>query len=147
MKEHELLWAFLPPGLEEYFDLESFKKDNEKIRIVLVEKNVLPKEMPAEYHGKKVINTVINEMTLDDFLIRGLKSEIVLKRRFWKFEGVPRMLMRSLDAIHPSMQFSQDFAAFLKELDRELASGNQSGSTNQQIRAKYSGKTVQRKAK
>jgi hypothetical protein len=128
MNEHELLWAMLPDGLEEYFDVESFEKDDNKFRIVLVEKNILPKEMPAEYHGKKVINTVLNEIVLDDFLIRGLKSEIVLKRRWWKFEGVPRMLMRSLDAIHPSMKFSKDFAAFLKELDRKLAGGDQSDS-------------------
>lgn len=128
MKEHELLWAFLPDGLEEYFDVESFEKDDRKFRIVLVEKNVLPTEMPAEYHGKKVINTVLNEIVLDDFLIRGLKSEIVLKRRWWKFEGVPRMLMRSLDVLHPSMKFSKDFAVFLKELDRKLARGNQSDS-------------------
>ena len=73
MKEHELLWAFLPPGLEEYFDLESFKKDNEKIRIVLVEKNVLPKEMPAEYHGKKVINTVINRIIKSEVQQRVVK--------------------------------------------------------------------------
>lgn len=128
MKEHELLWAFLPDGLEEYFDVESFEKDDRKFRIVLVEKNVLPTEMPAEYHGKKVINTVLNEIVLDDFLIRGLKSEIVLKRRWWKFEGVQRMLMRSLDVLHPSMKFSKDFAVFLKELDRKLASGDQSDS-------------------
>lgn len=128
MKEHELVWAMLPEGLEEYFDIEGFEKDERKIRITLIEKNILPKEMPAEYHGKKVINTVLNEIVLDDFLIRGLKSEIVLKKRWWKFEDVPRMLTRSLDAIHPSMKFSKDFAAFLKELDRKLAGGNQSDS-------------------
>ncbi len=130
MKEHELLWAILPDGLEEYFDVESFEKDDRKIRIILVEKNVLPKEMPAEYHGKRVINTVLNEIVLDDFLIRGLKSEIVLKRRWWKFEGVSRMLMRSLDVLHPSMKFSKDFAVFLKELDRKLAGGDQPDSEN-----------------
>lgn len=128
MKEHELVWAMLPEGLEEYFDIEGFEKDEQKFRITLIEKNELPKEMPAEYHGKKVINTVLNEIVLDDFLIRGLKTEIVLKRRWWKFEGVQRMLIRSLDAIHPSMKFSKDFAAFLKELDRKLASGDQPDS-------------------
>lgn len=130
MKEHELVWAMLPEGLEAYFDIESFEKDERKFRITLIEKNELPKEMPPEYHGKKVINTVLNEIVLDDFLIRGLKSEIVLKRRWWKFEGVPKMLMRSLDMIHPSMKFSKDFALFLKELDRKLAGSNQPDSEN-----------------
>ena len=123
----ELLWAFLPEGLEEYFDVESFKKDEQKIKIVLIEKNILPTEMPPEYHKKKVINTVLNDMQMDDFPIRGRKCEIVLRRRWWKFEGVPRMLMRSIDLFHPGMRFSKEFAAFLKDLDRKLSSADQPG--------------------
>lgn len=123
----ELLWAFLPKGLEEYFDIESFEKDEKSFKITLVEKNVLPIEMPAEYHGKKVINTVLNDMQMDDFPIRGRKCEIILRRRWWKFEGVQRMLMRSMDIFQPGMRFSKEFAAFLKELDRELSSPDQPG--------------------
>lgn len=128
MKEHELLWALLPDGLEEYFDVESFEKDELKYGIVLIEKNVIPTEVPAEYHGKKVINTVLNNVTMDDFPIRGRKCEIVLRRRWWKFEGVQRMLMRNIDLFHPSLRYSKDFAVFLKELDRKLSSSDQSGS-------------------
>jgi len=123
--------------------VESFEKNEQRFRIILIEKNILPKEMPAEYHGKKVINTVLNEIVLDDFLIRGLKSEIVLKRRWWKFEGVAKMLMRSLDAIHPSMKYSKDFAVFLKELDRKLAGGNQLDSEDERIKCKNAGEAVQ----
>lgn len=126
MKE-ELLWAFLPEGLEGYFDIESFEKDEKRFKIILIEKNILPIEMPAEYHNKKVINTVLNDIQMDDFPIRGRKCEIVLRRRWWKFEGVQRMLMRSIDVFHESMRFSKEFAAFLKELDRKLSSPDQSG--------------------
>lgn len=122
-----MLWAFLPDGLEEYFDVESFEKSENRFRIVLVEKNVLPTEMPEEYHGKKVINTILNDISMDDFSIRGRKTKIVLRRRWWKFEGVPRMLMRSMDLFHPSMRYSKEFAAFLKELDRSLSGGDQPG--------------------
>lgn len=127
MNEHEVFWAMLPDGLQEYFDVESFEKDDHKFKIVLVEKNILPKEMPTEYHGKKVINTVLNDIFMDDFAIRGRKTEIVLRRRWWKFEGVPRMLMRSMDLFHPSMRYSKDFAFFLKELDRKLSDADQHG--------------------
>lgn len=123
----DLLWAFLPEGLEKYFEVESFEKDEKKFRIVLVEKNVLPEEMPSEYRGKKVINTVLNDMQMDDFPIRGRKCEITLRRRWWKFEGVDRMLMRSIDVFQPGMRFSQEFASFLKELDRKLSDADQSG--------------------
>ena len=126
MKE-ELLWAFLPEGLEEFFEIESFEKDEKSFKITLIEKNVLPIEMPAEYHGKKVINTVLNDIQMDDFPIRGRKCEIILRRRWWKFEGVDRMLMRSMDIFQPGMRFSQEFAAFLKELDRKLSGSDQPG--------------------
>jgi hypothetical protein len=126
MKE-ELLWGFLPEGLEEYFDVESFEKDEQSFKITLIEKNVLPVEMPVEYHGKKVVNTVLNDMQMDDFPIRGRKCEIILRRRWWKFEGVQRMLMRSMDIFQPGMRFSKEFAVFLKELDRKLSSPNQPG--------------------
>lgn len=125
MNERELFWSFLPEGLAEYFDVESFEKDGQKIRIVLVEKNILPAEMPPEYHGKRVINTVLNDMQMDDFPIRGRKCEIVLRRRWWKFEGVDRMLMKSIDLFQPGMRFSKEFAAFLKELDRKLSGPDQ----------------------
>lgn len=125
MKEHELLWAILPDGLEEYFDVETFEKDEQRFKITLVEKNILPVEMPSEYHGKKVINTVLNDIQMDDFAIRGRKCEIILRRRWWKFEGVPRMLMRSIDIFQPGMRFSKEFAVFLKELDRKLSGPDQ----------------------
>ena len=126
MKE-ELLWAFLPEGLEEFFEIESFEKDEKSFKITLIEKNVLPIEMPAEYHGKKVINTVLNDIQMDDFPIRGRKCEIILRRRWWKFEGVDRMLMRSMDIFLSFLRFSQEFAAFLKELDRKLSGSDQPG--------------------
>lgn len=95
---------------------------------MLVEKNVLPIEMPPEYHGKKVINTVLNDLQMDDFPIRGRKCEIVLRRRWWKFKGVQRMLMRSIDIFQPGMRFSKEYAVFLKELDRKLSGSDQPSS-------------------
>lgn len=136
MEMSELAWAILPNGLEEFFDLESFERDEKIFKIVLVEKNILPKEMPADFHGKKVINTVLNDFMMDDFMIRGRKTELVLRRRWWKFEGVPRMLMRSLDMLHPSLRYSNDFVDFLKELDRQLTGGDQPDSEKQLFKSK-----------
>lgn len=124
--QDELVWAFLPEGLQEHFDIEKFEKNDQKVSIILIEKNVLPAEMPEEYRGKKVINTVLNDMVMEDFPIRGRKCEIVLRRRWWKFEGVDRMLMRSIDIFYQGMRYGKEFAFFLKELDRKLSSGDQS---------------------
>lgn len=67
MDEHTLLWAMLPKGLEPYFEIEGFKEDNEILKIVLLEKNIVPEELGEKYHGKKIINTVIKPITVDYF--------------------------------------------------------------------------------
>ncbi len=119
MNEHELAWAMLPEGLEPYFDIQGFEKDPLKFRIVLVEKNVVPADLPAEYREKKVVNSVLNELLIDDFPIQGRKGEILLKRRTWKFEGVDKMFSRDLGLCVEGTRISKAFGAFLKEFDRE----------------------------
>ncbi len=119
MKEHELAWAFLPEGLEYRFDIESFEKSDRCFRIVLVEKNVVPKDLSGEYRGKKVTNSVLNNLTIDDFPIRGRKGELILKRRSWKFEGIEKMLTRKIELCADGTKLEKEFADFLKELDRE----------------------------
>lgn len=119
MNEHELLWAMLPDGLEEYFDLDKFEKSFNKFRIILVEKNILPSKLPEEYRGKKVVNTVLDNFILDDFPVRGRKGEVLLKRRSWKFEGVSRMLRRDLSICAQGTKLEKEFADFLKEFNRE----------------------------
>lgn len=125
MKEHELAWAMLPEGLEGYFDIESFEKSDRHFRIVLVEKNIVPTDLQEEYRGKKVMNSVLNSLTVDDFPIRGRKGELVLKRRSWKFEGVDKMLTRKIDLCVEGTKLEKEFAVFLKELDREFPCGDQ----------------------
>ena len=116
MKEHDLLWAMLPEGLEEFFDLTEFKKDGSRFRIVLTEKNTVPSDIPMEYRGKKIINTTLDNFFLDDFPIRGRKAEILLKRRSWKFEGIKRMFRRGIPLCAPGTKLEKEFADFLKEM-------------------------------
>lgn len=115
MKEKDFVWAFLPEGLEGYFEIEDLEKTERYFRIVLVEKNIIPETLPEEYRGKKVINSILNSLTLDDFPVRGRKGEIVLKRRSWKFEGVERMLTRPIEWCEQGTQLEKEFALFLKE--------------------------------
>jgi hypothetical protein len=117
MNEHELVWAMLPEGLAEYFDIEGFEKDDLRFRIILVEKNIVPVELAEEYRGKKVVNTVLNDILLEDFPIRGRKGEILFRRRSWKFEGVDHMLTRKVALTFPGTKINNEFAAFLKGLD------------------------------
>ena len=118
MNEHKLLWDILPDGLYEYFELESYEKTDEVFRIVLVEKDVLPSDLPRDYHGKKVINTVLKPLTMDSFPIKGRRGELVLKRRMWQFEGLSRMYKRPITICFPGTKLENEFALFLKEVDR-----------------------------
>lgn len=119
MNEHDLLWAMLPEGLAEFFDLKEFEKTENRFRIVLTERNIVPAELPDEYRGKNIINTVLDDIIIDDFPIRGRKGEIMIKRRSWKFEGVERLLKRDIPLCAEGTKLEKEFADFLKEFNRE----------------------------
>ncbi len=114
MEGKDLCWAILPDGLEEDFEIESFKKDKTKFVIVLVEKNRVPKELPDKYRGKQIINNVLSSITIKDFGIRGRFTSLVLKRRYWKFEGIDEMYSKPLTICAPGTKLSQEMADFLK---------------------------------
>lgn len=118
MTEHDLIWAMLPDGLEGLFEIESFEKSDRAFRIVLLERNMVP-ELPEEYRGRRVINTVVKPFTVDFFPIKGRKGELILKRRLWQFEGVETMLKRDIEICLEGTHLEKEFALFLKELDRE----------------------------
>lgn len=112
--ESELLWDILPDGLKGIFEIESYEKTEIIFRIKLVEKNILP-SLPDEYHGKTVVNTVLKPITVDYFPVKGRKCELILKRRFWKFDEVEKMLTRSVDICANGTKLEKEFAVFLKE--------------------------------
>lgn len=118
-KKEDLLWAMLPDDLEEFFDVEDFKQSEAAFLIILKEKNILPTELPGEYSGKKVINTVTQSTTIDYFPIKGRKTIITLKRRLWKFEGVEKMLKRDIEICAEGTKLEKEFAVFLKGFNRD----------------------------
>lgn len=118
MIEQDLIWAILPEGLGDFFEIERYEKNERVFRITLLEKNIVP-ELPMEYRGKRVINTVIKAFTVDFFPIKGRKGELILKRRLWQFEGIEKMLKREIEICVPGTHLEKEFAVFLKALDRE----------------------------
>ena len=147
MKEHALLWAMLPEGLEPYFEVEGYEQTETKFQIRLIEKNILPEALPDEYHGKKVINTVLKTMIFDDFPIRGKKGEIVLKRRMWKFEGVDKMLKRDINLLAPGTKIEKKFADFLKEFYRAFPDSDLPSCYVDEPDSIHPAKTVQEETK
>ena len=113
-----MIWAMLPDRLGDFFEIERYEKNEKVFRIVLLEKNIIP-DLPEEYRGKKVINTVIKPFTVDIFPIKGRKGELILKRRLWLFEGVEKMLKRDINICAGGTHLEKEFADFLKEFNRE----------------------------
>ncbi len=124
MIHENLIWAMLPDGLAGFFEIESYEKSDKVFRIVLLEKNVIP-PLAEEYRGRKVVNTVIKPFTVDFFPIKGRKGELILKRRWWQFEGIEKMLKRDINICVKGTHLEKEFADFLKELDREFPCGDQ----------------------
>ena len=117
MKEIELVWAILPEGLEENFRVKDFVKKENIFRIVLEEKNEIG-ELPGQYRGKKIINTVLKSSMLDDFPIRGRKGELEIRRRYWKFEEEKEWYTRAIKLNVDGTKIEKEFALFLKEFYR-----------------------------
>jgi hypothetical protein len=116
MNEHALLWSILPEGLEEYFEVEGFEKGAEVFRIILIEKNDLV-GLPELYQGRKIVDSSMSTITVNDYPIRGRKGELVLKRRSWKFEGVDAWYKRKIEVRVPGTKLQKEFALFLKGYD------------------------------
>ena len=70
----EVFWSMLPKGLDTFFKLDDYEKTSNRFRLILKEKNIIPSDLPEKYQGKRVIDTTLNDIIIDDFPIRGHKG-------------------------------------------------------------------------
>ena len=116
MSTEDLLWEFLPSGLREFFDIEGIEKTDTLFRVILIEKRDLI-GVPEPWQGKMIVNSSLDNVTLNDYPFRGRKGELLLKRRSWKFEGVDKWYRRDIQVKVPGTQLQKEFALFLKGYD------------------------------
>ena len=110
-KLQELAELLLPEGILEYFDYESYIKENKEITITLVEKNIVPK-LPEEYRDKKVRQKGFKDIRVDDFPLRGKKVRLLLRRRVWQIEGESKLFKREIPTTYPGTKLEKEFAIF-----------------------------------
>ena len=115
------VWTILPDSLGKWFDLENIDETENKITIWLIEKNIVP-ELPEKYRGKKIINTKTKTLIVDYFPLKGKKVELIIKRRSWCFEDIEQSLKRDIPIREEGTHLEQEFAFFLKEIDRQIPS-------------------------
>jgi len=75
--------------------------------------------MPQEYLNNKLTSKgFFEEVTIQDFPLRGYKVFLHVKRRRWLNEDTGQVVFRNWDVIAKGTRITKDFAAFLKEISR-----------------------------
>jgi hypothetical protein len=111
----ELLELFLPEGVLEYFEVMSFNRDGEQLRIYLEERDHIPEEYSTERYRS---NGFLPEIKVKDFPIRDMFVSLHVKRRRWLLTESNTKVKRDWSIVAPGTRITKDFAAFLKELAR-----------------------------
>ena len=111
--EQSVLALILPQGVLNWFDVVEGKLEGDKVLIVLEEKNIPP--VTEEHKGKTIISKGFKHITITDFPIRGQRTLVTFKRRYWKVEGRDSYLKRDIKIDFSGTQLENQFALFLKE--------------------------------
>lgn len=111
--EKSIFELFFPDGVFEWFDIVGAEKDENNVYLTLQEKNIPP--LSEEYKDKKIIPKGFKEITITDFPLRGRRTLITFKRRYWQVENEKEYLKRDIKLCFPGTQLETEFANFLKE--------------------------------
>jgi hypothetical protein len=107
------LELIFPKGIFDWFDITASSINEEDIHITFQEKNLPP---VSEHTVRKRIEPKgFTEITITDFPIRGRRSLLTFKRRYWQVEGEDGYLKRDIKLSFPGTQLETEFAHFLKE--------------------------------
>jgi len=108
--QQKVLELIFPKGVFEWFDLTAGVIDEDNIRITLEEK-----DNPPINEKQKIIARKFHDITITDFPIRGRRTLLTFRRRYWKIEGQKEYLKRDIPLVFPGTQLEKEFADFLKE--------------------------------
>lgn len=111
----DILKLLLPAIIIENFELTSYKTTAEVMHLYLQEINQIPKE----FEGQKLESKgFFEEITVQDFPIRGHKVFLHIKRRRWFSHTLGKVVYRNWDLVADGTRITKEFASFLKELNR-----------------------------
>lgn len=111
----DLLKLLLPEIIVDYFELTSYKKGDEILHLYLREINSIPKEYPESKLSSKGF---FDEITVQDFPIRGHQVYLHITRRRWLNEDTGKVVFRDSNLVADGTRITQEFASFLKEISR-----------------------------
>lgn len=105
----------LPEGILDYFELKKVEQTEQSLQFSLEEKNIIP----HEYQGHKLISKgFFEEISVQDFPIRGKSVYLLVKRRRWLNEDSGAIVFRNWELVAKGTRMTNEFAAFLKAIYR-----------------------------
>ena len=116
-KLEELLKLILPELIVDHFTIVKTEKlaQSETLRIYLEEKP----EIPEEFSGSNLHSRgFYDEITVQDFPIRGYKVFLHIRRRKWKELVTGNNVHRNWELVAKGTRMTTEFASFLKEINR-----------------------------
>jgi len=108
--DNNIFELIFPKGVFEWFDLKEGTSDENNARIVFEEKDI-----PPITENQKIVARKFHEITITDFPLRGKRTLLTFRRRYWKIEGQKEYLKRDIALNFPGTQLEKEFADFLKE--------------------------------
>lgn len=115
MEEKEYLSLLLPEGMLDYFQVTEMKKQQGQFEIYLEEKNTPP---PQYRKDKLTSKGFYEEITVQDFPLRGKACFLKVKRRRWLNEETGQTVSRDWDLVANGTRMTDEFATFLKGIIR-----------------------------
>jgi transposase len=113
MTSTNLMRYILPAELLTYFTLEKVEEQGDDLHLYLEEIN----RLPSEFSGRRMeSNGFHKESVIKDFPLRGRPVFLHVRRRRWLDLESKAVVCRDWNAVSKGTQYTQDFAAFLKEI-------------------------------
>lgn len=118
MPNNSFIEMILPEGILKYFEVTQFTKEEASYRIYLSENNT----PPLEYSSDKLTSKgFFDEITVQDFPIRGKAAYLHIKRRKWVNETTGDIVFRDWNMVAKGTRMTHEFASFLKAIARYQA--------------------------
>ena len=111
----ELIKLLLPEIIVEYFELICYEKAEEVLQLYLKEVNSILKEYRQHKLSSKGF---FEEITVADFPVRGHQVYLHITRRRWLNEDTGQVMFRDWNSVADGTRVTQEFASFLKEINR-----------------------------
>lgn len=111
----ELLKLILPSFLVAHFELKKSEQKGERLHLYFEEKN----KVPNEFSSRQLVSKgFYNEITIQDFPLRGKYVFLHVKRRRWTDKKTGEIVFREWKEVEEGTRMTNEFAAFLKEIGR-----------------------------